>query len=596
MFQESASFLLPVGELVVLASAKGSVVIALVLLCRRLFANRLSARARHGLWLVALAALLIPAGFDIPVDLPASRPATENVLANTDDEPVVRASVPAIATIAPRTSTSLPGNEPATAAISSPRLTLPQTLVLLWATVAIALAAVPLVNMIRYLRIAARAMPATGQAHALLQECIAQVALRRRVQLKESPEITSPTLFGWRSPTLLLPAGMAEKFDNSQLRHVFLHELAHVQRNDICTNWVATCAQVLHWFNPVVWVGLRLMRSDMEQACDARALERLPPEDHAGYGRTLIDVLGIFPGKAPAHGLGVVDGQKQLKERIVMISGFHVRKVGSPILAMALLLGVTTVALTQPQVRAGSTVTTATISAAVAAHATSTAPLLVQTPQQRQTPAPIAPSTPTAQPAQITRVAPATQAVATEPSPATTPEAKSPPTEQRGIQMEDLIEQVAKNTNRKIIVDPRARGTIRLYGEKPEDVDFAGLLTILRIHSFTAVELNGYINVVPLASVRALAVPGVVEGMTYPEDLIVSARIGLNRACVNPLFSMMRQMVSPDGTLIGDQGSNSLVIMDTYANYKRVAAILRDIDTNTRPGTECDTARAAPAQ
>jgi beta-lactamase regulating signal transducer with metallopeptidase domain len=44
------------------------------------------------------------------------------------------------------------------------------------------------------------------------------------------------------------------------LRHVFLHELAHLKRHDIALNWLFAGAQALHWFNPLVWLAFQQAR------------------------------------------------------------------------------------------------------------------------------------------------------------------------------------------------------------------------------------------------------------------------------------------------------------------------------------------------
>ena len=80
-------------------------------------------------------------------------------------------------------------------------------------------------------------------------------------------------------PLLLMPEGLIARLPHDRLRHVFLHELAHMKRHDVEAGWLLAVIQVLHWVNPLVWVAFRQFRGDRELACDAMALEHLGAEE-----------------------------------------------------------------------------------------------------------------------------------------------------------------------------------------------------------------------------------------------------------------------------------------------------------------------------
>jgi type II secretory pathway component GspD/PulD (secretin) len=71
--------------------------------------------------------------------------------------------------------------------------------------------------------------------------------------------------------------------------------------------------------------------------------------------------------------------------------------------------------------------------------------------------------------------------------------------------LDQLLTRVSEATGKKFLVDPRVR--VRVYGvPKIENVTYAELLTILRIHGFAAVEIGGRVNIPPDANVRFLPV------------------------------------------------------------------------------------------
>jgi hypothetical protein len=169
------------------------------------------------------------------------------------------------------------------------------------------------------------------------------------VTLIELQGIESPTLLGFLRPRLLLPAGLATSFSREELRHVFLHELAHIKRGDILAGWLMLALQIVHWFNPLVWVAFYRLRVDRELACDALALSYARPGENESYGLTIIKLLERFGRAVWAPGLaGILENKKQMKERITMIAKFHKTERGLA-LAVCLLAGLGVVTLTDAQ-------------------------------------------------------------------------------------------------------------------------------------------------------------------------------------------------------------------------------------------------------
>ena len=183
----------------------------------------------------------------------------------------------------------------------------------------------------------------------LLEDCKQLMGLRVPVTLVETPAVSSPSLFGFVRPRLLLPVGLTASFSEEELRHVFLHELSHIKRRDILTGWLMTGLQILHWFNPLVWLAFHRMRVDRELACDALALSYAREEENKPYGRTIIKLLEGFGSSAWAPSLaGTVENKNQMKERISMIAKFR-RTNQVPALAGALFMGLGLVTLTDAQ-------------------------------------------------------------------------------------------------------------------------------------------------------------------------------------------------------------------------------------------------------
>ncbi|MDG3003999.1 M56 family metallopeptidase [Paludisphaera mucosa] len=102
----------------------------------------------------------------------------------------------------------------------------------------------------------------------LLSEVRSEMLCKKRVEFRESAELTAPATAGWRSAVILLPDDW-RSWDEDARRAVLSHELAHILREDYITGVVARAAQALYFYNPLVhWLAARL-RLEQELAADA---------------------------------------------------------------------------------------------------------------------------------------------------------------------------------------------------------------------------------------------------------------------------------------------------------------------------------------
>ncbi|MGB2826989.1 MAG: M56 family metallopeptidase [Dehalococcoidales bacterium] len=171
----------------------------------------------------------------------------------------------------------------------------------------------------------------------LLEDCKSEMGIRTILGVVITDKVTSPALFGFVRPRLLLPSGMLDALSLKELRHVFLHELAHLKRHDIYLGYLSSLLQVLHWFNPLIWLAFYRIRNDRELACDYLVLSRTKSSQSKDYGRTIVYLLERFsrPRHLPAMA-GILETKSQLKRRIKMIAKF--KKTSRPQWAGAILL------------------------------------------------------------------------------------------------------------------------------------------------------------------------------------------------------------------------------------------------------------------
>ena len=98
-----------------------------------------------------------------------------------------------------------------------------------------------------------------------------RLGLRRPVRLVVTDVLSSPIIWGFWKPVLLLPASLASNLSIAELEAIFAHELAHVRRYDQVVNLLQLLIESILFFNPAVWWISRQVRLEREACCDAAA-------------------------------------------------------------------------------------------------------------------------------------------------------------------------------------------------------------------------------------------------------------------------------------------------------------------------------------
>ena len=352
----SGEWLIALGR----SSGQAGLLVLLVLAVQWLFRRQLAPRWRCALWLVVMIRLvpfsyssatsifnLLPHRFDPPaVATATAREPVVPLPGVAMPAPVVRSE-----RISPEAMAVDPIRERATSATVALRpWSWQQAAFWIWLGGAAVLGGYVLVSSVRFARRFTGLKPIEDPATiALLRDCGDRLRLRRAPVVVESNAVTSPALCGFFRPRLLLPVGFVAQFTGTELRFVLLHELAHLKRRDLPLNWLVTLLQIVHWFNPLVWLGLARWRTDREIACDALAIDAAGAAQNEEYGRTMLRLLESITEAAPAPGaIGILESKHQLRRRIRMIVNY-VPTRRWPVVAVVLLGGLAAIGLTDAQ-------------------------------------------------------------------------------------------------------------------------------------------------------------------------------------------------------------------------------------------------------
>jgi beta-lactamase regulating signal transducer with metallopeptidase domain len=198
-----------------------------------------------------------------------------------------------------------------------------ETVAVTWFVGAVALGIIAMIFNIKFWRIIKSQRPLTeGRVLDLFEDCKSQMRIQTIIGIIVTANVESPAFFGVIRPRLLLPSGLVESLRREELRYVFLHELAHHKRHDIYLGWLMVVLQVLHWFNPLVWLAFNRMRADRELACDALVLSNAGDgHEPQRYGQTIVNLFKGFSRMPYIPGIvGILENKTQLRRRIVAIT------------------------------------------------------------------------------------------------------------------------------------------------------------------------------------------------------------------------------------------------------------------------------------
>jgi beta-lactamase regulating signal transducer with metallopeptidase domain len=153
---------------------------------------------------------------------------------------------------------------------------------------------------------------------AELQGAVADLRKRRSVSILISPTLDVPTAIGFLRPAILIPGWLTELDAAEELKHVLLHELAHLRRWDDWTNVAQKLVKSVLFFHPGVWWIERELSLDREMACDDAVLAQTSSPKI--YAQCLARVAAkSFLRRQMALAQAAVNRMKQLSLRVTRI-------------------------------------------------------------------------------------------------------------------------------------------------------------------------------------------------------------------------------------------------------------------------------------
>ena len=294
-----------------------SALIAVVLLVRAIFKNRVPKRMLYALWLVVLLKLCLPGTLvSLPV-LPAEDAA---VPAQSAERPVQTAPViqrPAQTVTKPQTPAQQPVSPvQETAKPAAKPLTTAQILQIAWFSGSALLG----------LWLFGTWLTFTIRLHRDRRF----LGKRGGTCIYVSGAVKSPCLAGL-IPAVYLTEDVLQA-DEAEL--ILRHELTHLRHLDFLWSLCRTAAVTVYWWNPFIWLAAICSKRDAELACDEAVAAKLPENKRLAYARA---ILAQAPRKTAALSLA----GPPVKERILFLTKKQRTSVLCVILALLLVASAT---------------------------------------------------------------------------------------------------------------------------------------------------------------------------------------------------------------------------------------------------------------
>jgi type II secretory pathway component GspD/PulD (secretin) len=150
-----------------------------------------------------------------------------------------------------------------------------------------------------------------------------------------------------------------------------------------------------------------------------------------------------------------------------------------------------------------------------------------------------------------------------------------------GVPIEHVIAAVAKKTGKKYLIDPRVHGNVEILGQDIAAVTYSDLLSILLLNGYTALEGSNYISVVPVNDMRVMPSPLATAKESYPDAQFVTMVITVKNTMAAGLVPILRPLLPTYGHLSAMPCTNQLVLVDNFANVKRLEKLIASLDIGT---------------
>ena len=144
-----------------------------------------------------------------------------------------------------------------------------------------------------------------------LEICKKRLNINRKIILKECSFIRSPMITGIFAPVIIIPK-MNQHLDKLEI--VLTHELIHYKRKDLWIKIMALIANVINWFNPVVYILRNEINIICELSLDEQIIKNMDKVKRKYYGEIILEQIEYSQNKSLSLGASVCKSRRELEK------------------------------------------------------------------------------------------------------------------------------------------------------------------------------------------------------------------------------------------------------------------------------------------
>jgi len=136
----------------------------------------------------------------------------------------------------------------------------------------------------------------------------------------------TPLTIGVFRPKIVMPEVILEEYNPKELQIILLHEKTHIRLGHLLFYFLWDILRVLLWLNPLLTIGTKFFREDLEEVCDRVTIQK-SGEKAYGYGQLLLKSMKIVQAEKEEFNMfATFAGDKEyqnIRQRVIKIAKYR---------------------------------------------------------------------------------------------------------------------------------------------------------------------------------------------------------------------------------------------------------------------------------
>ena len=115
-----------------------------------------------------------------------------------------------------------------------------------------------------------------------------ELHVKQDIKIMQKEGHFSPYTYGFIKPKIVLPSLLFHQLSLSEKTIILKHEIIHIQHHDGLMNIIMVIIQIIYWMNPFVWLAIPYIKEDQELYCDSELMIGMSHHQRYEYGQTLL--------------------------------------------------------------------------------------------------------------------------------------------------------------------------------------------------------------------------------------------------------------------------------------------------------------------